>query len=230
MRTRIVLGLLVTLFVSTPAIAATILFQDNFDNVAGSSGGTAASPTIGTWTGGGVIAVDSGTDAGFPPVSSPNHATMNAPGGGTITFAAAANNTDILRAEFDYWPDGVAVGEGTGIDFPDTFLQFRGDGQIYMDGPFAAFTLPTNNWSHITLDYDPVAASLKLTAGANTQTIPATGGAALAGIGYYTFGGGFGRFDNVQVTLLNVVPEPSSLGLLTSAMLGLAGYARRKRA
>src|SRR5690349_12766894 len=109
MKTRMVSGFFMTLFVSTQSFAATILFQDNFDNVDGSGAGTAAVATVGSYSGGGgVTARDAGDNLSPSPSqgSPPNHAVANSPGGIFLDFASAANTTQILRTEFDIWASG----------------------------------------------------------------------------------------------------------------------------
>jgi hypothetical protein len=233
------------LVVSAPTFAGTVLFADDFE---GGTVGAYPTATIGTWNS------DTGTDQSQIFVT--NGATPGpAPGGSTqylrlaraatwnqvdANFTMQTNPSDLVRMEADVWGGNCMPSVYAGVDqylgsgfVNGLYLQFRANGSIYgPPGALANMTWPVGQWNHVVLDYHPTAATFDLTVNAQTMT----------GIAMLTpcnvddlmltevSGPEATYWDNVKITLNpSAVPEPSSIALVVTGLMGFLAYAWRKR-
>ena len=225
------------LFVASSAFGETILFDDNFDS--GTVGVAPDDPAVGTWSFSGDSMLT--TDAASPgPASSPNYFSVNRSAtwnDAKAQFTARqTTGTDLVRVEFDYF-----ISEANGVDaigyialFDQgnigefQYIQPRGNGAVSSGGG-ALSGLVVDTWQHWTIDYNPGATTMDITIG-STLNDDISGYATPAGIDAVSLSAtttyGPFYFDNVEVS---IVPEPSSVALLLSGLLGLVAYAWRKR-
>ena len=205
----------IVFFTSGATLAATVLFEDNFDSA--TVGAFPDSPTVGTWSAVGTAATDVlVTDVDPPgPVSPPNclsaYRSENTWTGAEANFARQTGTADLVRIEFDYYATSVSGSAGY-INFQDKGgagdLQYfipRWDGLVLSGGGNLS-GLVLNEWNHWVIDYMPGGATCDVT----------ISGTLNAGVGMYGASNGIDttqfattyigtdliKYDNVEVTLL----------------------------
>jgi hypothetical protein len=230
------------LLLSTP-VFATVLFEDDFSTHA--EGALAGPAPTGSWT------YDLGTTGTAYVFQGVVGDCPGAPDGSKYlgmlrgsdywpqaiaTFATQSNPADLVRFEADIFggasPDPyIAINSGTATN---NYVMAVPTGTIYVPGSPATSSLTWTTappaWHHVTMDYHPTATTFDLTIDAATQKGIAMGVAGpIDGFSLTNVVNNWALYDNVKVTLNpGVVPEPSSIVLLASAVLGLLAYAWRK--
>jgi hypothetical protein len=250
---KVLLALTVAVCVSTPAFA-TILFSDNFE--AGASGDPLGTAVVGAWAlsgttpenslrlawptaGGGLPAVVSGTMYGATirgkaAVDSATYSYADA------QFASQGSASTLVRFEADIW------GQNSGATAADLNLAFLSGGTalnsvqisgtstggvVSVGGVATGLTWGIGEWHHVTMDYRPSTSTFSLGIDAQTLTgLAMTAPSAVDAVRLVETSAGQDRwsvFDNVSIS--TVVPEPSSIMLLVSALMGLVAYAWKIR-
>ena len=226
----------------------TVMFDDNFDS--GTVGSLPGPASVGTWVVGGGVEADMQVVDSNPPqqpapleaVSIPNYLSIVRTGWNqmTATFERQANPADRIRFEVDFYG---AAGAYPYVDILDggtelNWVMGKGDGSIGVPGDPSTATITYNldEWNHMKMDYSPAAGTFDLSVNGNVQMgIPlavVTDGINAIGLSCVVNGADNGAlFDNVLITLNDPIPipEPSSVVLLISVMMGLAACARRKQ-
>jgi hypothetical protein len=218
------------------AVSASVLFQDNFETGTLGSQPVAA---VGSWAF--ALPAQSTIVNANPPGAASGSQYLSVARGATWTeadpvFARQSTNGDLVRLDLDVL--GIANTMMYGADYPNPgagddidkfFLLFNADGSLTGNpGVISGVTYTTGAWNHVRVDYTVGAANYNLTVGSQTASV-ALGGTGAMNAFLLLNSGGAGYFDNVTVSLNPAVPEPASVVLLVSAMLGLVAYAWRKR-
>jgi hypothetical protein len=206
-------------------------------------------PSVGTWVasfdpngGGGADANVQVTNYATPGAASgSNYLRLYRTAGqpfANATFAPQTRAGDHLRLEADIRVSsaaptvGVEIIGGTGHVFGTgytTLCDIYSLASTVTDGTTSIAYTP-DVYQKYQLDYVIGASTLTLQIGANSATFAANAG----NVGFFGFGSyppnvaGF-AIDNVTVTNLSQVPEPSAITLLASALFGLLAYAWRKQ-
>jgi hypothetical protein len=217
--------------------AETVVFQDNFEGRTASDPLSAALPQVGA-------AYTSGTARDIttsPPGSVPA-------GGGAIFAESVASDQwwslndasvtvgKVSRFDFDVFVVNGASFEGVDlITFTDTSYNGRGvdiffhaNGDVsYYDGAAhpVTGTFTRNVWQHVTVNADYSLQTFTASIGSLSfsGTMSSTNG-----YGYIDLYGSPRYYDNVLVRV-DPVPEPSTMALLVTGVVGLLAYAWRKR-
>jgi hypothetical protein len=241
--------------VAAPTLSSTVLFQDDFESGTAGSAPTGGAPgNWQVWLADGHFSVVN--DAAPGPASGANYLYLgrgNTSGWveGDAFFANQAANGTTVRLDFDInslstnWP---LTFYGAEQDHPNSSTLWKEVYQIVLNPngvvadwtqggaavPLAGMQWKNNQWQHCEVDYTIGSGKFDITYDGVTKT-----GLAIAPGGHdincIVFAPGVGAagdiglqyFDNVTVTI--GVPEPSSIALLVSALVGLVAYAWRKR-
>lgn len=252
-RVNFLLVLAIAMFISAPAFAG-ILFFDNFES--GAHGDPLGTAVVGTWAlsggvpdnslklkvptaGGGLPASIYGaqygaTIRGMPEVAGGLYNYADAP------FAVQSNPSSLVRFEAEVYGQNagstacdlkIAFLSGT---TESNFVQISGTasgGVVSVGGTATSLTWALGTWHHVTMDYNPMASTFALSIDNQTLTgLAMTTPSTVSAVRLEQTSAGQDRwsvFDNVTIT--STVPEPSSLALAVSAMLGLVAYAWQKR-
>ena len=226
--------LVVALLLATSPAFGEILFDDNFDT---DTVGANPVAEVGTWTfwnGSNVLVADA-ADPG--PVSSPNYLTVirdaGVDGGAYANFTGQSDPNDVVRAEFDWYANGAYSAQ---IQFLSpaggyfTYFSLANDGTV-TSGANVVKQVDTEEWHNIAIEYSPTATTCDVFIDnvlEGDDVGVAGAGSNFGQILFYTTSttGATTHYDNVQVS---IVPEPSSVALLLSGLVGLLAYAWRKR-
>jgi hypothetical protein len=230
----------VVALVAAPTFASTVLFQDDFETGTPGSAPGAANPGPGTWS---FLQAK-----GFEFV-----ANTNPPGGagGSSQFMAIGASSG--WSESDAVFGHQAVGDHIRLEV-DVLGASGSQPMIYgndynpteKDG-FYMYFVPSSNvvgtsgsgtatynagWNHVQMDYVVGGTTFDLYVNGTPVLNQAVAGTYDGTIDTFAFASaaGNGCYDNVKITNLSqTVPEPTSIALLISAVLGLVAYAWRKR-
>ncbi len=191
--------LIFSLLLSAPALFASLLFSDNFEDAAGLGNGKWAIQ------GSAVIVVD--------PLNPLNHAVrFNSQGSGGDLFSilinyAAAPDFSMLQFSFDFYQTSAPSFSYAGTEHPNSPLPFHDEQWLWsQDGgtPYAT-TPPAGVWTHISFLFTPQDTQNFGTIEIKFEGVPQT-----------IF------FDNVQ---LEAIPEPATYALVGFG-IGLAALIR----
>jgi hypothetical protein len=106
-------------------------------------------------------------------------------------------------------------------------------GSVAVGGTATGLEYSLGAWHHVTMDYSPMTSTFSLAIDGQTPLtgLAVTTPSAVDGFRFVETSAGQDRwscYDNVKVSV-GAVPEPSSIALLVSAIMGLVAYAWRKR-
>ena len=106
------------------------------------------------------------------------------------------------------------------------------DSETDLTTPIPGISFIDDVWTHLQFDWRLGDATMEMKLGEQSATVPVdtNNDAKIGKVTIYGgyFDGNLSYFDNVKVTV-NPVPEPSSIALLASALLGLVACVWRKR-
>ena len=155
-------------------------------------------------------------------------------------FATQSNPANLVQFDADIW--GTKSTSGKYVDLTLAMLSGTtalnsvlihadaSSGSISVGGTGTSLTWGLTAWHHVTMDYYPTTSTFTLAVDSQTpQTFAMTTPSAVSGFRFVQTSPYYNRwscFDNVQVT--GTVPEPSSIALTVSALLGLVAYAWRR--
>jgi hypothetical protein len=157
-------------------------------------------------------------------------------------FAAQSSASTQVRFEADIWGQNAG---NTSADLqlsflsgtmPSNFVSLSGGastGSVLVGGMATGMTYSLGEWHHVTIDYRPTTSTFSLAIDAQTPLtgLAMTTASAVDGFRFVETSAGKDRwscFDNVTITT-SQVPEPASIMLLVSALLGLVAYAWKIR-
>ena len=175
------------------------------------------------------------TDAASPgPSSSPNYLNVTrdaADGGAYANFGLQSEPTDLIRMELD-WYAGAYNAQIQVLDPSDNLRQYLSLtylGEVKGSDAETIATVSTGAWHNLAIEYSPSASTCDVFVDdvleGDDEAIYAAGSFSKLLL-YTTSAPGVTYYDNVEVSK---VPEPASVALLVSALLGLMAYAWRKR-
>jgi hypothetical protein len=252
---KVLLVLAATMFVASPAYA-TLVFYDDFED--GDDWGLIGSGIVpvGSWslnggtTGNSMMAYWETTHGGLPDSSvfggrrygATIRGMVDVPAGAFTNvdaqFAAQSSPSDLVRLEAEIY------GQNSGNTACDLQLSFLSGATvansvvisssgISVGGSATGLTWGLGAWHHVTMDYSPTASTFTLAVDAQTPLtgLAMTAPSAVDGVRFVQISAGKDRwscFDNVSVTTMPI-PEPSSIILLVSAVVGLLAYAWKSR-
>jgi hypothetical protein len=223
------------------AAADTVVFQDNYDSQPLGAGLGACAPTVGgpynAYGGAGVIADAStqsvpgvGADGQFVYFAAANEAFLSltsageaATAGKTVTFSfkafVSSSSDDNLRFFGAETADPWYTGAARSFD-----VILKKDGTTNGGTTFA-----TDSWisGAVVANYATKTMTATVDGQSWTSTFAASSGGSGGSLGLiYAAPGSLTAFDSMSVT---VVPEPSTLLLASTSLLGLLAYVWRRR-
>jgi hypothetical protein len=242
---RVSLAVAMVLFLSTSAFA-TVLFEDGFEGVTPPAIGPAPTAPSGDWQfnlGSGEAMSLTGALGGCPGAATGSNYLGVLQGGGAVWSTANAgfplqsNPADLVRFEADIFGGGAAkpyiailpTQNASNNELNYVLLSYNG--VVYVPGG-SSLSWATGSWHHVTMDYHPTASTFDLTIDSQPTQKGIAMGAAGSVAGFELSNAAtnaYADYDNVKVTLIAGVPEPTSIVLLVSGLAGLVAYAWRKR-
>jgi hypothetical protein len=237
-------SVLVVLAVAVDRVGAAeiVVFQDNFEGRTAGDPLSVALPQVGAaYTSGYARDVTTNPPGGVAPGGGGIFAESNVADQWLGMTNASATVGKVSQFDLDLFVVSGAGGGASGVDlmtFTDTSYSnrgidifFQGDGTItYYDGASHAVpgTFTTNVWNHVTVNADYSLHTFTASIGSLAFSGALTG--STTGYGYVNVYGSDRFYDNVLVRVdPNPVPEPSTMVLLVTGLVGLLAYAWRKR-